>query len=47
MDWTEYTEEDHQARLEAMKELENWEVIEIDFEKIKNYKDFENLLENN
>ncbi|MDR1945215.1 MAG: hypothetical protein LBQ59_03985 [Candidatus Peribacteria bacterium] len=49
MDWIQYGEvipskEDEIAYLEAVKDLENGETLTIDFDKVKNFEDFESLL---
>lgn len=47
-DWdTEYTEENHKAYLEAMEDLKNGDVIELDFDKIKTSDDFVKFLKKN
>jgi ribosomal silencing factor RsfS len=42
-----YTEENHKAYLEAMEDLKNGDVIELDFEKIKTSDDFIKFLDEN
>ena len=43
-DWTEYTYENHNNRIESIKELESWKTTEIDFNKIKSEDDFISFL---